>query len=256
MRIFAIVGLMCVGCATTTEEGSLFPEDVPASETKSAPMETPAEEEENPYAAWHHWSTIDIPAIADGLLELNVAETPDRPIAASQITVFDDQYRPIGSGYEGWFTASVAAGKRYHVDVYADPSKGEVRLLQSFKPVIDSAEPNDDIAHATTIAPGQRSEVHIFATHEKKVDTDYFRIVTKGKRSMRLFFANGSRSTTYCADVIADVTAEGSTPVGGTCLTGDLDASFLLPEHTGTVFVKLTGPSTADTGALTVTVDY
>ena len=251
MRGLAIVGLACVvGCSVGTKEESLFPDDVSSSETKSAPVEAP--QEDNPLEAWHHWSTIDIPAIADGLLELNIAETPDRPIAAAQIAVFDAEKRPIGTGYQGWFTASVVAGRTYHVDVIADPSKGEVKLLQSFKPVIDQFEPNDDVAHATTIAPGKASEVHIFATHEKKVDNDYFRVVTKGKRSLRVNFASGSRATVYCADVIAD----GDIPVGGTCSSGDLDASFLLPEHTGTVFVRLSGPSTGETSSLTVTADY
>lgn len=255
MRFFAIVGLMCVGCATSTaDDGSLFTEDVHARETKSAAVDPVTED--NPYAAWHHWSTIDIPAIADGLLELNVAETPDRPIAASEITVFDDELRPIGSGYEGWFTASVAAGKRYHIDVYADPSKGDVRLLKSFKPIFDPAEPNDDIEHATTIPAGKASEVHIFATHEKKVDTDYFRVVTNGKQSLRVTFANGSRSTTYCMDLMAAITGEGTKRIGGTCAKGDLDAAFLVPPHAGTIFVKLSGPSSGDVGSLTVTADY
>jgi hypothetical protein len=64
MRSLAIVALVaCVGCAVGSKEESLFPEDVPASETKSAPApgaDAP-EEGESPYAAWHHWSTIDIP---------------------------------------------------------------------------------------------------------------------------------------------------------------------------------------------------
>ena len=78
MRSFVIVGLVaCVGCAVGSErEESLFPEDVPASQTKSAPVPSGAEgseEGDSPYAKWHHWSTIDIPPAAatdgfDGLL--------------------------------------------------------------------------------------------------------------------------------------------------------------------------------------------
>jgi hypothetical protein len=254
MRSLAIVGLVaCVGCAVGTKEESLFPEDAPASETKSAPAPAAEESEgQSPYAAWHHWSTVDVPTIADGVLELNVAETPERPIAANQITVFDAEKKPIGTGYRGWFTASVAAGTRYYVDVFADPSKGDVKLLQSFKPVIDAFEPNDDIDHATVLTPGKAAEVRVFAPHGKKdADADYFRLPAKGKRSVRLFFANGSGAT-YCIDVIGD----GSQPVGGTCSSADLDAAFLMPEHSGNVFVRVTGPSGAETSTLTVTADY
>lgn len=252
MRALLIVALVSVGCAVGTKEESLFPEDVTSSDTKSAPVEPPVEAEQDSLSAWHHWHTIDVPAVADGLLELNIAETPARPIEAAHIAVFDADKRPIGTGYKGWYTASVVAGERLFVDVIADPAKGEVKLLQSFKPVIDDFEPNDDIAHATTLVPGKPSQVHLFATHEKKIDIDYFRVVTKGKRSVRLHFENGSRSTVYCADVIAD----GDVPVGGTCSSDDLDAAFLLPEHSGTLFVKLSGPSSGDTGSLTVSADY
>jgi hypothetical protein len=252
MRSFAIVGLVvCVGCAASEQEESLFPESVPASETKSAPApEQPAEE--NPLLAWHHWSTFDVPAIADGMLELNVAVTADRPIAANQITLFDAAQKPVATGYQGWLSTAVVAGQRYYIDVYADPSKGEVKLLQSFRPVIDSFEPNDDTQHATVLVPGRPSEVRLFATHKKGVDTDFFRLPAQGKRNVRLFFANGAPGTTYCLDVIGD----NDVPVGGTCSSGDLDASFLMPEHSGNVFVRLTGPSAAESSSLTVDADY
>lgn len=254
MRSLAIVGLVaCVGCAVGTKEESLFPEDAPASETKSAPAPGPDQNGgESPYAAWHHWSTIDIPPVADGVLELNAAETPARPIAANQITVFDADKKPIGTGYKGWFTASVAAGGRYYVDLFADPSKGDVKLLQSFRPVVDMFEPNDDIDHATVLTPGKPAEVRLFAPHNKKdADADFFRLPAKGKRSVRLFFANGTGDT-YCLDVIAD----GDAPVGGTCSRGDLDAAFLMPEHSDNVYVRVTGPSGADASSLTVDADY
>lgn len=255
MRTLAIVALVtCVGCAVGTKEESLFPEDVPASETRSAPAPATPENEpgESPYAAWHHWSTIDIPTVAEGMLELNAAETPERPIAANQITVFDADKRPIGTGYKGWYSAAVAAGTRYYVDVFADPAKGEVKLLQSFRPVIDMFEPNDDIDHAALLLPGKPAEVHLFAPHDKKdADADFFRLPAKGKRSVRLFFANGTGDT-YCLDVIGD----GNRPVGGTCSSGDLDAAFLMPEWSNNVFVRVTGPSSAQASSLTVHADY
>ena len=256
MRSLAIVALVAlVGCVAGNEkEESLFPESVPASETKSAP--TPAgesEEGDSPYAAWHHWTTVDVPPVADGMLELNAAETAERPIAANQISVFDADKKPIGTGYHGWYSLSAAAGARYYVDVFADPSKGDVTLLQSFKPVIDSFEPNDDKEHATVLVPGKPSEVRLFAPHGKKdADTDFFRLAAKGKRNVRLYFANGSPGMSYCIDVIAD---DGE-PVGGTCSSGDLDASFLMPEKSNDVFVRLTGPSKAATSSLTLDATY
>jgi hypothetical protein len=67
-----------------------------------------------------------------------------------------------------------------------------------------------------------------------------------------LFFANGSPGTTYCIDVIADE----DQPVGGTCSSGDLDAAFLLPEHSKNVYVRLSGPSAAESSSLTVDATY
>lgn len=258
MRSFVIVGLVaCVGCAVGSErEESLFPEDVPASQTKSAPVPSGAEgseEGDSPYAKWHHWSTIDIPPAADGMLELNAAETPSRPIAANQITVFDAEKRPIGTGYHGWYSLSAAAGARYYVDVFADPSNGDVTLLQSFQPVVDQFEPNDDKEHATVLMPGKPSDVRLFAPHGKKTsDADFFRLPAKGKRNVRLFFANGSPGTTYCIDVIAD----NDEPVGGTCSSEDLDAAFLMPEQSSSVYVRVSGPSKATTSSLVVDATY
>lgn len=249
MRVIAVFALICVGCTASQDEGSVFADPTSPEEMKSAPIDAP--EPENPALAWHHWFTVDVPAVADGILELNAAETPDRPIAANQLTVFDSARRPIGSGHHGWFSSAVAAGQRYYVDVYADPAKGEVRLIKSFKPVIDTFEPNDDIDHATTLVPGEPSEVRLFTTKTKDDDTDYFRIPAKGKRTVRLSFANGSRKT-YCLDVIAD----GNQLVGGTCFLRDLDASFLMPEHSENVFVRITGPSASESSTLTVDADW
>jgi hypothetical protein len=261
MRALAVLGMMmCAGCAAgATDEGSLFPAEVAAPEAPEGTNGASAPADELAVASGvdevqigaihttngHHWFELRVPDAADGVLELNVPPT----IANATLTLFDDARRPIASASQRWMRAAVSRARTYYVDVEAADSR-EVNLVSSFRPVVDTFEPNDDPASAPEIEPGKPTAVRLFRAIDQNggEDSDFFRVKTKGMKSVHFQLANGAGGM-LCVSAFDNQRAV----VGSTCSDGDIDTAFALSASANELVVMLTGQNGSEPSTMTIT---
>lgn len=263
MRTLGIVVLFsCAACtASFSEDSPAATNDAPpAAETYAAPVVEPTGprgvsgvEEAEPGATraekWHQWFAVDIPNVADGILELNVSETSMRKVSDASLVLYDDMNRALEKGSKGWISATVAPGHRYYVEVEANPNLGDVRLISSYRPAYDNFEPNDDPKSAASLEAGKPTHVRLFAPRAKGMfDADYFKVNLAGARDVRVELANAATGEWACVDLFVN-----DKQVGSGCSQKDIDLSFELPRATYQAIVRLSGANRPTSSTLTIT---